>query len=134
MDNGGHHDDHVFKHGSNYEVPVVVYKFKTFLKSMNLLYEDIQFIKLDCEGMDLDVVEDIVGGTEKDMPIIQFEILNVVSDLHSRLERLAPSFLMFEVISDSVKGMNLIDLDCDMLRAKGRLDVMLIPKKVSEKY
>ena len=129
LDNGGYHEKGVFSHGSTYDVPVKVVTLESFLSVMNLALKDVAFLKLDCEGMDLDIVETIIAGSRNDVPIIQFEVLDDLFDKEFRLKALASKFQLFRVACDPVEGFRLADLDFDVLRSNGQIDVMLVPKE-----
>lgn len=130
LDNGGYHEEWVFSHGSTYEIPAKVVTLETFLGVINLNLKDVAFLKLDCEGVDLAVVETIVASVRNEIPVIQFEVLYGLSDLELRLKALASKFHLFGVVSDPFKGLRLVDLDFGVLRSKGQIDVMLVPNEV----
>ncbi|MEE2821208.1 MAG: FkbM family methyltransferase [Pseudomonadota bacterium] len=132
LDNGGYHEESVFSHGSTYDIPVKVVTLETFLSVINLKLGDVAFIKLDIEGADLAIVEDIVASGGNDVPIIQFEVLDGLPDLDLRLKTLASKFLLLSIISDPVTGLRLVELDVAFLRTTGQVDVILIPHEVYE--
>lgn len=138
LDNGGHHEGSAFSHGSTYDIPVKVVTLEMFLSVINVKLRDVAFLKLDCEGMDLGLVEAIVASGGNDVPVIQFEVLDGLPDIEFRLKALASKFQLFGVVSDPAKGLRLVVLDFGALRTNGQIDVMLVPhevhKNISSKF
>ena len=108
LDNGGDHRGiSVWKHGSNYRVPVNTVRLSEFLKWF--LAGDIRsvsFIKLDCEGLDLLILDDFLESWPSELPAIQFELLDKADFSRRLFEKLSNLFSVMYFESQKMHTFN----------------------------
>ena len=129
LDNGGFHEKTVFSHGSNYTVPVRMVELSSFLKLCSLELKDIKFIKLDCEGADLNIVERLIEFEDKvDLPCIQLELIEFNEKIAARLAALEATFDIHELSVDECGDLSCRVFDTDSSDNQfTKKDLILVP-------
>jgi len=130
LDNGGYHPRSVFSHGSNYAVPVRTVELCAWLREIEHVKGRLGFIKLDCEGSDLEIIQELIKRWDKDgFPVIQFELLEL-SDLNCEiLHELSKQFYLrrlFVMHSGEIAAVDVSDVSSIDLSSKQ--DLLLMPK------
>lgn len=105
---------------SSSDVTVEVYPGDTLLRDE----KRISAIKIDVEGLEMDVIRGLQGTVKEHRPLIAFEVLNNEANYFSELEKLFPQdYLFFEILNIKSKNYRLAEKNS----AQG--DFIAIPKE-----
>ena len=131
LDNGGDHKEaSVWTHGSNYSVPVNSVRLNEFLEDfLQGDYEKLAFVKLDCEGSDMEILYQFIKSWRYSIPIFQIEILDIYRVDANLIGEIEQTFDLFKIESSTL-CLQPFDLDKHLISEL--TDLICIPKGCSK--